>query len=135
MVSETELNRLKTTFNALYDGFKGRRKTADRLDTKDILDRLKTSLATAAAGQKIDASTKLEQLITDLPLRTEALKFTANDIAVMATKDFDAWLEELELVKNSIINLLQDRSLWIKISSMKGQAKEEYAFLRFSELP
>lgn len=135
MVSQEELKRLEDTLDALHTKFESKRKAADRQNTKQILDDLQASLATAASGQQISADTKLESLITDLPLRTEALRLTAGDIAVMSTNAFNAWLEDIELAQKQIDALLAgDQSRWTLINGV-GDAQTKYSFLRLSELP
>lgn len=135
MVSQNELTRLASAFNSLYEQFDRRRSRAERQDVSGVLDELKTSLAVASAGQKIDSGTQLSQLITDLPLRTTALSMTANDIAVMGTQDFEAWLEEIKLAEQRTRLLLNDDAgRWISISSL-GNAKNRYAFPKVADLP
>jgi hypothetical protein len=135
MVSQEELKRLKDTLDALHTKFESKRKAADRQNTKQILDDLQASLATAASGQQISADTKLESVITDLPLRTEALRLTAGDIAVMSTSAFNAWLEDIVLAQKQIDALLAgDQSRWTLITGV-GDAQTKYSFLRLSELP
>lgn len=135
MVSQTELTRLKGAFNSLYEQFDRKRSRAERQDVSGVLDELKTSLAVATSGQRIDSSTKLSDLITDLPLRTTALSMTPNDIAVMGTQDFEAWLEEIKLAEQRADLLLNDDAgRWISISSL-GNSQNRYAFPKLADLP
>jgi len=135
MVSEEEINRLMGIFNALYEQFDKKRSRAERQDVTSILTDLKSSLAEVASGQVLDSETSLSDLITDLPLRTSALMMTPGDIAVMSTKDFEAWLDELKTAEQRTrILLSEDAGRWITISSLK-QAADKYAFLKLSELP
>jgi hypothetical protein len=140
MVSENELRRLAGTLNSLYESFERRRRAADRQDVNDVLADLQASLAQAASGQEITAETQLDSLITDLPLRTEALRLSAGDIAVMSTDAFDSWLESVSDAEKSIEALLTgDPSRWIAINAgvltPPGGQSPQYAFLRLSELP
>lgn len=135
MVSQVELNRLRGTFNSLYEQFDKKRSRAQRQDVSTILDDLKKSLAQASSGQTVGADTSLAELITDLPLRTSALMLTAGDIAVMPSQDFEAWLDELQVAQQRSQMLLnQDAGKWIEISSLKG-ASDKYSFIKVSELP
>jgi hypothetical protein len=135
MVAEDELRQLDSTLDAMYKTFESKRKAADRQNTKQVLDGLQASLATAASGQEIAADTQLQSVITDLPLRTEALRLTAGDIAVMSTNAFDAWLGDVRLAQNQIADLLKgDQSRWLTINGLAA-AKTKYGFLRLSELP
>ncbi|RLS31406.1 MAG: hypothetical protein DWH80_08095 [Planctomycetota bacterium] len=135
MVSHDELFALNTALNAMYDRFNKSRKAAARQNTKEVLDKVQASLATAASGQQISADTQLQSVITDLPLRTEALKLTAGDIAVMSTSAFDAWLGDVQLAQTQIKDLLNGDPLrWIIINGL-SENKTKYSFLRLSELP
>jgi len=135
MVSREELTRLGGIFNQLHGQFKLKTARADRQNVTGILEELKQSLAQAVSGQEVKADTQLASLITDLPLRTEALKMTAGDIAVMPTKDFTAWLDELQTAFKRTESLLTaDAKLWIKISAL-DEKKDEFGFLRLAELP
>jgi len=135
MVAEDELRQLESTLDAMYKTFESKRKAVDRQNTKQVLDGLQASLATAAAGQEIAADTQLQAVITDLPLRTEALRLTAGDIAVMSANNFDAWLGDVRLAQTQINDLLKgDKSRWLSINGL-GDAMTKYGFLRLSELP
>ena len=135
MVSREELTRLKGSFESLYEQFNQKRKRADRQDVNEILNDLKQSLASAATGQQLDASVNLAELITSLPLRTEALRLNAGDIAVMSTGGFEEWLDEITAAVKRLDNLLTgDPARWISISSL-AKSGQRYAFLRLSELP
>ena len=135
MVSDEELARLEATLDAMFEQFQNKRKSADRQNIKDILDGLKKSLVQAATGQEISAETKISALITDLPLRTEALRLTAGDLAVMSTDAFDSWLEDVQLAKQRSTELKSgDQGRWISINGL-SESKTRYAFLRLSELP
>ena len=136
MVSQQELKRLGATLDSMYEKFQSKRKAAARQNIKNILDDLQESLAAAASGQEIDENTELSELITDLPLRTEALRLTASDIAVMSTDAFDSWLEDVQLAENRSTELLDgDQERWISINGLEESASRRYAFLRLSELP
>ena len=136
MVSQQELKRLGATLDSMYEKFQSKRKAAARQNIKNILDDLQESLAAAASGQEINENTELSELITDLPLRTEALRLTASDIAVMSTDAFDSWLEDVQLAENRSTELLDgDQERWISINGLEESASRRYAFLRLSELP
>jgi hypothetical protein len=131
MVSKNELELLKSNFDSLYTTFRSKQKRSDRQDVGGILLDLQRLLASSAAGQKIDANTDLSELITDLPLRTEALQITASDIAVMNTAAFDSWLEDLQLARDAAQKEL-DTGNWITVNE---RSDLEYGFLRLSSLP
>jgi hypothetical protein len=142
MVSEDELKRIGDALDAMYRTFDGKRKAAERQNTKKVLEDVQAVLASAAAGQSVAADTQLQSVITDLPLRTEALRLTAGDIAVMSTKAFDAWLGDVKLAQDQLTALLSgsDPKRWIAINGLsatkaKSEKKTKYAFLRLSDLP
>jgi hypothetical protein len=142
MVSEEELRRVGDALNAFYTAFEGSRKAAQRQNTKEVLEKVQSVLASAAAGQTVAADTQLQSVITDLPLRTEALRLTAGDIAVMSTKAFDAWLSDVKSAQDQLTALLSssDPKRWIAINGLaatkaKSEKKTKYAFLRLSDLP
>jgi len=131
MVSKNELELLKSSFDSLYTTFRAKQKRSDRQDVGGILKDLQKLLASSASGQKIDANTDLRDLITDLPLRTEALQITASDIAVMNTAAFESWLEDLQLAKEAAQTQL-DTGDWLRVND---RSDLEYGFLRLSSLP
>ncbi|MDB4476871.1 VWA domain-containing protein [Rhodopirellula sp.] len=131
MVSKNELELLKSSFDSLYTTFRAKQKRSDRQDVGGILTDLQKLLASSASGQKIDANTDLRDLITDLPLRTEALQITASDIAVMNTAAFESWLEDLQLAKEAAQTQL-DTGDWLRVND---RSDLEYGFLRLSSLP
>lgn len=133
LVSEVELQRLKSTFDALYTKFKGRSSKSDRQDVGSILQELKEILVQASTGQDLSADAKLKDLISDLPLRTAALDTSASDLAVMTTEAFTEWLDRVQAAVFRIEDLLNNRQDWLVLS--EKAVNEKFTFLRLSELP
>lgn len=133
LVSEMELRRLRSTFDAMYSKFKGRSSKADRQDVTAVLNDLQQVLAETGAGQQLEAEVKLKDLISDLPLRTAALDTSAADIALMTSDAFRQWLSRLEAAKLRIDDLLTSRHDWLALS--EKAVNDKFTFLRLSELP
>ena len=133
LVSESEIRRLQSTFDKLHNTFKNKTKTADRQDVKAILDELKQIVAETGAGQKFDAETNLNDVITDLPLRSPVLKMTSKDIAAMTSDAFTNWLEKLDIATTRCKDLLESQKDWSYLSDKA--AYEKFTFLKLNELP
>jgi|694.fasta_scaffold01848_9 hypothetical protein len=133
LVSESEIRRLQSTFDKLHNTFKNKTKTADRQDVKAILDELKQIVAETGAGQKFDAETNLNDVITDLPLRSPVLKMTPKDIAAMTSDAFTNWLEKLDIAQARCKDLLESQKDWSYLS--EKAAYEKFTFLKLNELP
>lgn len=133
MVSEVELQHLKSTLDALYTKFKGKTSKVDRQDVGGILNDLKEILAETSAGQDLAADIKLKDLISDLPLRTAALETSPADLALMTTEAFKQWLERLQSAVFRIEDLLNNRPDWLTLS--EKAVNDKFTFLRISELP
>lgn len=133
LVSESEIRRLQSTFDKLHNTFKNKTKTADRQDVKAILDELKQIVAETGAGQKFDAETNLNDVITDLPLRSPVLKMSPKDIAAMTSDAFTSWLEKLDIATTRCKDLLESQKDWLYLS--EKAAYEKFTFLKLNELP
>jgi hypothetical protein len=133
LVTREELTRLKSTFDAIRVTFSKMTSKVDRQDVSSILDKLKRSVASTAAGQEIDAKTPLKEFLTDLPLKTNALDVSAGDIAVMSSDAFSQWLNKLEASLFRIQDLLDGKAEW---NALNAKAEnDKFTFLHLSELP
>ena len=133
LVTKEELMRLKSTFDALHKTFQKMTAKVDRQDVSTILDTLKRAVASTAAGQQIDASAPLKALITDLPLKTNALDVTPGDIAVMSSDAFGQWLNKLEASLFRMEDLLNGKAQWLALN--EKAENDTFTFLHLSELP
>lgn len=133
MVSRQELRRLRSTMDSLHTKFRNKTSKADRQDVGSILTTMKEIIAETSAGQKMNAKTKLKDLITDLPLRTAALDTSAADLALMSTDSFKEWLDRIESAVFRIDDLLNAEQDWLTLSDQA--VNDEFTFLRLSELP
>jgi len=134
LVSRTEVQRLRSTLDALHKKFQARTAKADRQDVSKILDDLKQITASTSAGQQRFApGVKLKDVISDLPLRTSALETTPGDLAVMPSDTFKQWLNKLEAAIFRADELLSGKAEWLELSSVAQNDK--FTFLHVSELP
>jgi hypothetical protein len=133
LITREELTRLRSTFDALHQTFQTMTAKVDRQDVSTILDTLKQAIAEPLAGQPIDADVELRELITDLPLRTNALDVTPGDIAVMSSDAFTQWLNKLEASLFRIQDLLDRETQWMTLN--ENAENDKFTFLHLSELP
>jgi hypothetical protein len=133
LVEKDEVDRLRSTMDFLYTQFKGKADPAKRKGVKDLLQTLKQIASGTTAGQVVlKEDTELETLITSLPLKTRALKTSAQALAVMEVKDFQSWLDDLKKSKE-MVEIILAKTDWVDISD--GKIKENYQFVRKTDLP
>lgn len=134
LVSRTELQELTSTVQAVYEQFRAKTRKSDRQDVGKIIEELARIMAKTASGQKIPADVPLKELITDLPLKTEALNTTAQQIAVMTSDDFRAWLDGLQqAIERCRFILEQGDDKWFALSAKS--AADQVVVVKLSELP
>ncbi len=132
MVGRDELQKLRSQLDAIYTVFSQKIAKKDRQSVNDTLDELKKAIAGAAAGQ-IVADTSLQDVITDLPLTTDVLRITPEQIATFSSDRFKAWLDGLERSINRAQTLLDRNDNWLPLSSLS--TADEVSFLLLTELP
>jgi hypothetical protein len=134
LVAQSELQRLRSTLDAIHKKFQARVAKVDRQDVTQILDDLKQLAAQTTAGQRqFAADVQLKDVITDLPLRTNALETTPRDLAVMPSDTFKQWLNKLEASIFRADDLINGKAEWLELSSLAENDK--FTFLQVSELP
>jgi hypothetical protein len=132
MVGRDELQKLKARLDAIHQIFVRKVAKKDRQSVNDTLDELKQAIAGAAAGQ-IVATTNLQDVITDLPLTTDVLRITPEQIATFSSDRFKAWLDGLKRSIDRAQALLDRKDNWLPLSSLA--AADEVSFLLLTELP
>lgn len=132
MVGRDELQKLRSSLDAIYSLFSKKVAKKDRQDVKKMLDDLKQVIAGAAAGQ-IVATTNLQEIITDLPLKTDVLRITPEQIATFSSDKFKDWLDGLKRSIDSVQALLDSKNNWLPLSSLA--TADEVSFLLLSQLP
>jgi hypothetical protein len=132
MVGRDELQKLRARLDAIYNIFSKKVAKKDRQSINDTLDELKRAIAGAAAGQVV-ATTNLQEVITDLPLTTDVLRITPEQIATFSSDKFKAWLDGLKRSIDRAQALLDRKDNWLPLSSLA--AADEVSFLLLTELP
>ena len=132
MVGRDELQKLRARLDAIYQIFSKKVTKKDRQSVNDTLDELKQAIAGAAAGQ-IVATTNLQDVITDLPLTTDVLRITPEQIATFSSDRFKAWLDGLKRSIDRAQVLLDRKDNWLPLSSLA--TADEVSFLLLTELP
>ena len=138
MVSYKEIRKLAELFKSIHDEFMDMG-DEEKQDATQVVNTLKRLLGALAAGQAMTADTNIQELITELPLKTEALNITADDIAVMSSKNFQTWLEDLKIANAGLNDLLKDtpgktNSRWQTITDEKNNP-EYFSFVPLHQLP
>jgi len=132
MVGRDELQKLKARLDAIHQIFVKKVAKKDRQSVNDTLDELKQAIAGAAAGQ-IVATTNLQDVITDLPLTTDVLRITPEQIATFSSDRFKAWLDGLKRSIDRAQTLLDRKDNWLPLSSLA--TADEVSFLLLTKLP
>jgi hypothetical protein len=132
MVGREELQKLRARLDSIYSIFSKKIAKKDRQSVNETLDELKLAVAGAAAGQ-IVADTNLQEVITDLPLTTDVLRITPEQIATFSSDRFKAWLDSLKRSIDRAQALLDRKDNWLPLSSLA--AADEVSFLSLTELP
>jgi hypothetical protein len=133
MVGRDELQKLRRLLAEIRGKFAQKVAKKDRQDVTSTLGDLKQAIAGAAAGQVV-ASTQLQDVITDLPLTTDVLRITPEQIATFSSDKFKAWLDSLQRSIDRCQALLDKSDHWIPLSELSKPA-DEVSFLLLSELP
>ena len=138
MVFRDEIVKLEGSFTSLYDTFQNSAQKAQRQNSKDILDKLKAALATAATGDSLSADDTLADIIDNsLPILTPALQVSAEKIASMSNEAFQRWLDQLETAQTTCKDLLE-RDEWTAFKNPTGAATKgagDYTFILITDLP
>ncbi len=134
LVSRDELQRLQSTFDAIYKKFQASTAKEEHQDVTQILDKLKEVTVTTATGQQLAPDVALRDVISDLPLKTGALDITPADIAVMSADTFTQWLNKLQTARFRVSDLLDGKAAqWLELSSRAQN--EKFTFVRLNDLP
>jgi len=135
VVGRDELDRLRTTLDFLHTNLKGRVDPLQRPDVNGIVNILKQMVAIISTGEmEIDSTIPLERVISQLPLKTDALKISAADLQAYPEPEFRAWLDKLKAAKDRAADLLSaPTSTWTSLNSFA--VNEEFTFIRLEEMP
>lgn len=133
MISKDELLDLESRLDYMHKQLSRRVDPAKRGNAQAILDDLQLVLAKPLAGQtSVQPGAKLENLIASFPLKTDALKISATDLAGFRTEEFEGWLGRLKQTLNRI-ETIKTKADWMDLTG--GRTKEEYSFVLLADLP
>ena len=136
LVSKDDLEKLYRTFKVTHEKFSEIGEERD--DVKKLLEELKTSILIAVTGQNIEinAQENLQELITNLPLRTNALDINAGQLANMNPAVFQRWLAQLETAQKNT-QLLIDNAKWRRINSVDDTKDTTtlFCYLDLTDMP
>lgn len=139
-VSRAEIKRLKSVLGFLYESMKQSNDAGERSDVAIVMNTLQTAVALTASGEKgtqFGKDVSLKQVISQLPLKSDALEITIQELAQMPDDAFGQWLEKLEstlTTAKEIVEIPDDQ--WLTLS--EGSNREDdlmFRQLRLEELP
>ena len=139
-VSKSDIKRLSSVLSFLYDSLKQSNDAGERGDVFIVMNTLQTAVALTAAGEKgtqFDKSVSLKAVISELPLKSDALEITIQELAAMPDDAFTEWLAKLESTKRTAVmisNFPDDE--WLQLDD-GIERSDDLLFrpLRIEELP
>lgn len=139
-VSKSDIKRLSSVLSFLYDSLKQSNDAGERGDVAIVMNTLQTAVALTAAGEKgtqFDKSVSLKAVISELPLKSDALEITIQELAAMPDDAFTEWLAKLESTKRTaagIADLPDDQ--WMQLDDGTDRSDDLlFRPLRIEELP
>jgi hypothetical protein len=142
MVDKQEIRSLQVTLNYIHTLMEGKTSVAARKNNKNLLQALRLVATSAGVGQTVEIKedTKLEEFITDLPLKTDVLRITPAKLADMTAEDFKAWLNKLKGAGKAL-QTMYETNPWNRSGADTAGKKSddedfvEYKFVRLVDLP
>jgi len=139
-VSKSDIKRLSSVLGFLYDSLKQSNDAGERGDVAIVMNTLQTAIALTAAGEKgtqFDKGVSLKAVISELPLKSDALEISIQDLAAMPEDAFTEWLAKLENTKRTaaeIVDLPDDT--WMQLDDGTDRSDDLlFRPLRVEELP
>jgi hypothetical protein len=139
-VSKAEIKRLLSVLGFLYESMKTANDAGERSDVAIVMNQLQTAVALAASGEKgtqFDKDVSLKQVISQLPLKSDALEITIQELASMPDDAFTEWLAKLESTRTTakgIVEISDDQ--WLTLSEGSDRTDDlMFRQLRLEELP
>jgi hypothetical protein len=100
-----------------------------------ILYVIQAAAAGTTTGQAVKVDSRLGELISELPLKTDALLVTSKQLSGFTEKQYRDWLNKLREARTLADNLIRrPQSQWQVIERPDGK-KEQMNFFLLSELP
>jgi hypothetical protein len=142
MVTRDEIRSLQSTLNHFHTVMEGKTSVTARKNNKGLLQTLRLVATSAGAGQTVEIKddTKLDEFITDLPLKTDVLRVTPTRLADMTAEEFKAWLNKLRGAGKALQDVYASTDWNRSGGDRKGGKVDpeevvEYKFLRLVDLP
>jgi hypothetical protein len=139
-VSKAEIKRLLSVLGFLYESMKTANDAGERSDVSIVMNQLQTAVALGVTGEKgtqFDKDVSLKQVISQLPLKSDALEITIQELASMPDDAFTEWLAKLESTRTTakgIVEIPDDQ--WLTLSEGSDRADDlMFRQLRLEELP
>jgi hypothetical protein len=139
-VSKSDIKRLSSVLGFLYDSLKQSNDAGERGDVAIVMNTLQTAIALTAAGEKgtqFDKGVSLKAVISELPLKSDALEISIQELAAMPDDAFTEWLAKLENTKRTaaeIVDLPDDT--WMQLDDGTDRSDDLlFRPLRVEELP
>lgn len=139
-VSKAEIKRLLSVLDFLYNSMKAANDGGERSDVAIVMNQLQLAVAITASGEKGTQFAKdvsLKQVISELPLKSDALTITVQELASMPDDAFKEWLEKLESTRKTaqgIVEIPDDK--WLTLSEGSDRSDDlMFRHLRLEDLP
>lgn len=134
-VTKTQLERLVARLDYLNKELESLVDPEERKDVTGILHVIQSAAASTTTGQNVKPDNKLAGIISELPLRTEALQVTSKQLSGFTEKQYRDWLNKLKESRNIADDLIRrPQTQWQVIERPNGK-KESMNFFLLSQLP
>ena len=139
-VSKSDIKRLSSVLSFLYDSLKLANDAGERSDVAVVMNALQTAVAVVVTGEKgtqFDKSVSLKAVISELPLKSDALEITIQELAAMPDDAFTEWLEKLEGTKRTAALIADSpEDQWMQFDDGADRSDDLlFRALRIEELP
>jgi len=139
-VSKADIKRLSSVLGFLYDSMKQSNDAGERSDVALVMNTLQTTVALVSSGEKgtqFDKGVSLKKVISELPLKSDALEITIQELASMPDDAFTEWLAKLDATRTTakeIADIPDDQ--WLPLSEGADRSDDlMFRHLRLEELP
>lgn len=139
-VSKADIKRLASVLGFLYESMKQSNDAGERSDVAIVMNTLQTAVALTASGEKgtqFDKDVSLKQIISELPLKSDALEITIQELASKPDDAFTEWLAKLESTLRTAKELAEQPDEKWQLLSEGADRSDDLMFqrLRLEDLP
>lgn len=139
-VSKSEIKRLSSVLGFLHESLKQQNDAGERGDVAIVMHTLQTAVALTAAGEKgtqFGKDVSLRSVISELPLKSNALEITIQDLASMPDDEFTAWLAKLESTMTTAKKIAEEPDdKWQSLNEGSDRSDDlMFQALRLEDLP